>query len=142
VTIENISAESRTCRCGCGQVFPLYTGLLRYQADRSVAFRAAHLFHDGPHLWLLLGSGPWFKNDARGCWVTLHTWVAEGKVIGRVEEPEESPFSDTDVFGEHRLGRDEVLAQEGALDWSIARRDDLMQLHEPSRNFLKGAIGA
>jgi hypothetical protein len=142
VSIERISTELRTCACGCAQVFPFYTGLLRYQTDRTVAFRAAHLFHSGPHLWLLLGSGPWFKDDLRGCWLNLHTWIAEGKVIGRIEEPEESPFLEGDVFGERRLTRAEVLAQEGALDWAIARRDELVQLHEPTRNFLNRAVGA
>ena len=142
MAIEGTSAELRTCRCGCAQVFPLFTGLLRYEADSTVAFRAAHLFHSGPHLWLLLGSGAWLKNDSRGCWVTLHTWLADGNVIARIEEPQESPFSDADVFGERRLSRAEVLAQEGALNWAIERRDDLVQLHEPTRNFLNRAVAA
>jgi hypothetical protein len=99
-------------------------------------------YHSGPHVWLLLGSGAWFKDDSRGCWVTLHTWIVDGKVTGKIEEPRESPFSDADVFGERRLSRAEVLAQEGALDWSIGRRDDLVQTHEPTRNFLNRAIAA
>ena len=115
MAIEHMSSELRTCRCGCGLVFPLYTGLLAYQPEGSVAFRMAHLFHSGPHLWALLGSGPWSRNDSRGCWVTLHTWIAEGKVIARIEEPEHSPFSDADIFGEQRLTRGKVLSQEGGL---------------------------
>ena len=142
MAIERISAELRNCQCGCAQVFPLFTGLLRYEADRAVAFRAAHLFHGGPHLWLLLGSGPWSKDDSRGCWVTLHTWIDKGKVTARIEEPNKSPFSDADAFGERRLSRAAVLAQEGALDWSIGRRDDLVVLHEPTRNFFNRTIAA
>ena len=142
MTIESISAEKRTCGCGCGQVFPLYTGLLAYQPKGSVAFRIAHLFHSNLHLWVLLGSGPWFAHDSRGCWVTLHTWIAEGKVIGKIGEPHDSPFTDADAFGERRLSRAEVLAQAGALDWAIARRDELVQLHDPTRDFLNREIGA
>ena len=142
--IESIKSGSRACRCGCGQLFANFSGLLRYGPDNLVAFHAAHLSHgdSGPHLWLLLGSGPWFSDDSRGCWLTLHTWVAEDNVIAKVEEPGNSPFSESDCHGERRLTRNEVLAKHEALEWAIARRDDFVRHHQPSSAFLLGGVGA
>jgi hypothetical protein len=140
MSVKSIKTESLTCSCGCGNVFPLYSGLLQYGSGSEVAFRMAHLSHqgDGPHLWLLFGSGPWFKDDARGCWLTLHSWVASESVIAKIEEPEQSPFSVQHVFDERRLTRQEALSQPGALEWAIERREDLLRLHPESARFLLG----
>jgi len=142
--IESIKSGPRACRCGCGQVFSSYTGLLRYGPDNLVFFNAAHLSHgdSGPHLWLLLGSGPWFVDDSRGCWLTLHTWIAEDSVTAKVEEPDNSPFSESGCFGERCLTRNEVLSKQGGLEWAIERRDDFVRHHQPSKAFLLGGIDA
>jgi len=118
--------------------------LLRYGLDNLLAFHAAHLSHEdgGPHLWLLLGSGPWFSDHPRACWLTLHTWIAEDKVIAKVEEPDNSPFSESDCYGERCLTRNEVLSKQGGLEWAIERRDDFVRHHQPSKAFLRGVIGA
>lgn len=140
MSIKSIKTESLTCSCGCGSVFPLYSGLLQYGSGSEVAFRMAHLSHQGggSHLWLLLGSGPWFKDDARGCWLTLHSWISSESVIAKIEEPEQSPFSVRHVFDERRLTRQEVLSQSGALEWAIERREELLRLHRESWHFLLG----
>jgi hypothetical protein len=140
VRLKRLKAETLTCTCGCGNVFPLYSGLLSYGSGNEVAFRAAHLSHQdsGPHLWLLLGSGPWFQDDARGCWLTLHSWIASEGVVAKVEEPVRSPFTARHAFEERRLSREEVLAQDGALEWAIERREELLQLHPESSRFLLG----
>jgi len=136
MSVESVRAESLACDCGCGQVFPLYSGVLRYGAENLVAFRAAHLIHDsGPHLWLLLGSGPWFDGDG-GSWVTLHSWLAESEIIARVEDPDHSPFTDQHVYGEQRLTRDQVLSKQGGLEWAVERREDFIRGHPPSAAFL------
>lgn len=142
--INHLKAESFECQCGCRNVFPLFTGMLRYGAGSEVAFRVAHLSHEdsGPHLWLLLGSGPWFQDDSRGCWVTLHSWVSSENVIAKVEEPEQSPFTEQHAFEERRLSREEVLSQNGGLEWAIERREDLLRLHPESSRFLLGKHGA
>lgn len=142
--IETVKSGSRACRCGCGQIFPTFSGLLRYGLDNLLAFHAAHLSHEdgGPHLWLLLGSGPWFSDHPRACWLTLHTWIEEDKVIAKVEEPDNSPFSESDCYGERCLTRNEVLSKQGGLEWAIERRDDFVRHHQPSKAFLRGVIGA
>ncbi|HSY65959.1 MAG TPA: hypothetical protein VK829_15280 [Terriglobales bacterium] len=119
-------------------MYPLYSGILRYGRDNEVALRAAHLSHAAGtrHLWLLLGSGPWYQDDARGCWVVLDSWVLSGDLIARVQSYTDSPFRTEHIFGERFLSRDEVLAKAGALDWAIERRDELISLHEQTKTFL------
>lgn len=142
--IETVKPGFRACNCGCGPVFPTFSGLLRYGSDNLVAFHAAHLFHEGcgPHLWLIFGSGPWFSDDSRGCWLTLHAWVAEGQIVARVEEPDNSPFPESECYGERRLTRHEVFSRQGGLDWAIERRNDFVRHHQPSSVFLLGGVGA
>ena len=142
--IETIKSGSRECKCGCGQLFTIFSGLLRYGVDNLVAFHAAHLCHgeSGPHLWLLFGSGPWFNDDPRGCWLTLHTSVAEGQIIAKVEEPDDSPFLEGECYGERRLTRDEVLSKPGGVEWAIMRRDDFIRHHQPSFAFLLRDVAA
>jgi hypothetical protein len=140
MSIESIRAESLVCSCGCGNQFLMFSGLLNYGSASEVAFRIAHLSHqdDGPHLWLLLGSGPWFEDDARGCWLTLHSWVTSESVTAKIEDPEYSPFLAEHVFDERRLSRQEVLSKAGALEWAIERREELLRLHPESWQFLLG----
>jgi hypothetical protein len=138
--IEHLKSGSIECPCSCNSVFPMFSGLLKYGTSNEVAFRIAHFSHEdsGPHLWLLLGSGPWFQDDTRGCWVTLHSWVASDSVIAKVEEPECSPFTAQHAFEERRLSREEVLSQNGGLQWAIERREELLRLHPESSRFLLG----
>lgn len=144
MTIDSVSSGLLSCNCGCGKAFPLFTGLMRYGHGHSFAFRVAHLAHKAhdAHLWLLLGSGAWFNDDPRGCWITLHSWVSPEGVVGKIEEPEASPFTDEHVFRERRLTRSEVLSQNGALEWAIDRRDELLSHHPPSYKFFLGALHA
>ena len=120
--------EQRACPCGCGQQYPLLMGVLRYGESSEALFVAAlmHGKSEAPHLWTLLGTGPWFDNDTRGCWVTLHSWLADGNINSRVEDPSLSPFSDEDACDERRLLRDEVLGQKGAPEWAFERRQQLV----------------
>lgn len=126
------------CRCGCERRYPVYSGLMRYGDDGQVAFRLAHFdeVEGTRHLWLLLGSGPWFEEDARGCWLVLDSWVAGDRLIGRVMDAGESPFRTADIFDERFLTRHEVLSRSGALDWAMARRDELIELHPDTRRFV------
>jgi len=80
--IETIKSGSRACKCGCGQLFATFSGLLRYGVDNLVAFHAgaSMSWRKRPSLMLIFGSGPRFNDDPRGCWLTLHTWVAEGQI--------------------------------------------------------------
>src|SRR5512138_1881397 len=101
MSIKSEQKETRICDCGCKQSYPVFSGLMSYGKESLVAYSVAHLQHRGdPHVWLLIGSGPWFENDARGCWVVLHTWIADDKLITRIEDPENSPFGEADVFEE------------------------------------------
>lgn len=136
--IETIFESSRNCPCGCGQVFPVFTGRLRYGAEDEVTFKAAHLNHceSGPHLWLLLGSGPWFEGDARNCWVTLHVWVDDKNVKTSITDPTESPFWLERTDKERYLTRDEVLSQKGGKEWAIERRLDFEEHHKPTERFI------
>lgn len=128
------------CHCGCGRSYPLFSGLLSYGSAASVAFRIAH-FDDAEqtkHVWLLLGSGPWFDDDARGCWCILDNWIADGSVIAQVKDVQDSPFTQEHAYQERFLLRSEVLSKDGALDWAIERREDLIRAHAPTRSFLLG----
>ena len=123
----------------------MYSGLLLYgPAAASVAFRLAH-FDDAEqpkHLWLLLGSGPWFEDDVRGCWCILDNWISEDSVIARVTDMQDSPFTLEHAYQERLLLRSEVLSKGGALDWAIARREDIVRTHAPTRSFLLGTSDA
>jgi hypothetical protein len=109
-----------------------------YGKDHEVAFRAAQMFHaaTGPHVWLLLGSGPWFRDDTRGCWVVIHSWIADGNVVTRIEDPIASPFREEDVFGERLLMRAEVLNQKGGAEWALERNGELLIELEQTAAFL------
>jgi len=139
-TLVAVKASTIACRCGCGRTYPLYSGLLEYGSGSEVAFRAGHFWHPAQthHLWLLLGSGPWFADDARGCWLILDSWIHDAELIARVEDPESSPFESEHIFDERFLTRSEVLARAGALEWAIGRRDELIQLHTQTRRFTLG----
>lgn len=137
MSITSNKRELRKCPCGCEQQFPMYTGFLRYGEDNSTAFRAAHLAHadTGPHLWLALGSGPWFEDDERGCWLVLHSWLADGNLVTRVEEPGDSPFRPEDVFDERLLTRAEVMSHDGGLQWAMERGEQFAVEHRPTSDF-------
>jgi hypothetical protein len=142
--LQSIQQGGIACHCGCGRLYPMYSGVLTYGSTSSVAFRLAHFDDERQpkHLWLLLGSGPWFEGDMRGCWCVLDNWIADDSVIARVTDADESPFTLEHAYGERLLQRSEVLSKDGALDWAIARREDLIRAHAPTRNFLLGAADA
>jgi len=121
-------------------VFPVFEGRLRYDGDHFVKFKAGHLAHceTGPHLWLLLYSGPWFEGDDRNCWTTLHVWVADGNVQTSIADPDESPFWPTRSESHRYLRREEVLSQPGGKGWAIDRRLEFEESHPPTRRFLVG----
>lgn len=137
--IQSITSEDRICPCGCEQRFPVYSGRLQYGPDREAAFSVAHMHHgdSGPHVWLLLGSGPWFAGDDRNCWVTLHLFTDEENVITRIEDPSKSPFLHWEDRADRYLTREEVLSQEGGKDWAIDRRLDLENHHAATAEFLR-----
>jgi hypothetical protein len=94
-------------------------------------FRAALISHSGrKHIWIVLGSGSWFENDPRDCWLTLHGWVNDGKILCRIEDPKNSPWKTHDVFDGRLLSRDEVLLQNGAKEWAMSRFDLLTLNHK------------
>lgn len=99
----------------------------------------AHLLEmteDDPHLWLLLGTGSWLPSEPRGSWITVHSWVTNGELIARIQDPEDSPFVDADAFDERRLRRDEVFGQVGGAEW-VFKCHDLIVAHHPAvRRFL------
>jgi hypothetical protein len=137
-TLSPVQTSTIACKCGCGRTYPLYTGMVGYGSESEVAFRAAHFSHPAQtkHLWLLLGSGPWFADDERGCWLILDSWINNSDLIARVEDRDRSPFQSEDIFHERFLTRSEVMTQEGAVDWEIERRDDLLREHEETRRFI------
>jgi len=124
---EVVRIEQRTCDCGCAQPYPSHVGLLRYGASETV-FEAALMHGEAkqPHLWVLLGTGPWFDDDSRDCWLTVHAWLDDGNILTSIADPSGSPFTDEDACGGRWLSREDVLAQEGALEWAIARRLQLV----------------
>jgi hypothetical protein len=64
--------------------------------------------------------------------------VNDDTLIAKVREANESPFTSEDSFGESYLSREEVLATPGGLEWAVARRDDLIELHGPTGHFVAG----
>lgn len=141
--LDDILDSEIACRCGCERRYRVCSGLMRYGDEGRVAFRLAH-FDEAQgtrHLWLLLGSGAWFEDDARGCWLVLDSWVAEDRLIGRVTDANDSPFQSADIFDERFLTREEVLSRSGALEWAIARRDELIELHPDTRRFVLDRTG-
>lgn len=140
--MAKISKESQSsieCRCGCGRSYPFYSGWLDYGESSALAFRAAHFAHSeqAANLWLLLGTGPCSSDDDTGCWAILKIWVEDDDLILRVEDVENSPFDQGDIFGEKFLRRDEVLGKDGVLEWAVKRRDDILEVHVPSNEFLQ-----
>jgi hypothetical protein len=138
--LASLRAGALSCRCGCGRSYPYYSGLLEYGEAREVAFRVAH-FEETPalrRLWLLLGSGPWPHTASKGSWCVLESWVNDDTLIAKVRGANESPFTSDDSFGEPYLSREEVLATPGGLEWAVARRDDLIELHAPTGRFVAG----
>lgn len=136
--ITHLKETSISCDCGCNCEYPLTRGWLEYGDDSALAFYLARFSHTGQAsvLWILLGSGTWFDDDDLGCWPVLRNWVDDGQVIARVEDQARSPFRSKHIFSERFLARDEVLEREGALAWAIARREELLELHPASAEFL------
>ena len=125
-TITDDIVEKWHCPCGCGKEFSRHTGFLHYDAESLAAYRVALMqeVEGDPHLWVLLGSGPWFEDDERGCWLTLHSWLTpDGRLASRIEDPEDSPFSNEDAFEDRLLTRDEVFTQGGAAEWAFKCND-------------------
>ena len=92
-----------------------------------------------PHLWLLIGTGPWFEDDSRGCWVAMHSWLADdGTVSVGIVDPDESPFCNQDVFDERLLTRDEVFERPHASDWAFHCHDRLLENHPEVTAFMLG----
>ena len=56
--------------------------------------------------------------------------------FARANDARDSPFVREHIFEERFLTRAEVLGRDGALKWAIRRREDLLQLHAPSREFI------
>ena len=137
--IGDVSSETWRCPCGCGQVFPVFFGTLRYSGDYELKFLAAHLEHcdSGPHVWFMLGSGPWFE-DGRNCWITMHLYIDDDdNVVTRIEDPEGSPLWPSRNQEYRYLSREEVLTQEGAKEWAIGRRLDFEKHHSLTEHFLR-----
>lgn len=120
---------------------PVSQGQLRYGPDQIAYFSVAHMEHcdSGPHVWLMLGSGPWFSGDTRNCWVTLHLYTDDENVVTRIEDPDESPFWKWPRDDARYLTRAEVLSQEGGKEWAINRRLDFEKHHQPTEAFLRGS---
>ena len=132
--------ENWPCPCGCGKEFPCHTGLLHYDGDSHAVYRALLMreSQEDPHLWVLLGTGPWFEGDERGCWLTLHSWVtSDGSLTTRIEDPGSSPFTPQDAFDERLLERDEVLGRSGASEWAFRCSDLLVDKHPAVSAFVR-----
>ena len=139
MAISKDSVESIECPCGCGKSFPRHTGSLDYSPGSFAVYRTWLMqeVEGEPHLWTLLGTGPWFDDDERGCWVTVHQWLdGSGNLAARVEDPEASPFSPADAADERRLTRDEVRSMDGASQWVFDCADLLVESHPAVRRFL------
>lgn len=136
--IEPIELEMRVCPCGCEQPVPVYIGTLHYGEENFVNFTVTHMEQcsSGPHVWLMLGSGSWFADDDRNCWVTLHLYSDKENIITRVSDPKDSPFWRWKVDDDRYLSRDEVLAQDGGKEWAIERRLDFEEHHSATAQFL------
>jgi len=125
------------CPCGCGQSFLRETGLIHYADEGEAVYRLHFLKEDeeGPQLWLLLGTGSWLPSEPRGSWIAVHSWLKDGEVIARIEDPDVTPFDDTDVFGERLLMRDEVFGQPGGAEWVFRCHDLIIDRHQRTREF-------
>jgi hypothetical protein len=142
--IEESTGEVRSCPCGCGQEARLLSGRLNYESSRYAVFRTILLkcSEGGPHVWSLLGAGPWFEGDNRDCWLTLHTWVKDDNLITQVENPEDSPFPKLFEFRERLLTREEVFSQAGGKEWAFEVHDSLQTEHDEISTFILGLAGA
>lgn len=142
--IEKIDYETKVCPCGCEQKVPVFVGELRYLGENFVNFAVTHMEHcsSGPHVWLALGTGPWFADDERNCWVTLHLYTDDENVVTRISDPEDSPFWRWRRDADRYLTRDEVLAQAGGKEWAIDRRLDFEEHHRATGDFLHRRLSA
>ena len=122
----------------------MYIGNMQYGDMGRIAFQVAHLEHcdSGPHVWLMVGSGPWFDNDDRDCWVTLHLWQEDNEVKTSISDPQMSPFWASAEPKNRYLLREEVLAQPGGREWAIDRRLEFVNLHLPTDKFVNGSSEA
>ena len=135
-TLQN--TDQWPCPCGCGRSFPRHTGMLHYSASGEAVYRA-HLLEETkgePHLWLLLGTGSWLEDEPLGSWIAVHSWTNNEQITARVEDPEKSPFSQEDAFGERLLTREEVFAQEGGNEWVFRCHDLIVENHPEVSSFL------
>jgi len=138
MSIKKINIETKVCPCGCDQEVLLYKGELRYGTDSFVNFAVSHMEHcsSGPHVWLVLGTGSWFANDDRNCWVTLHLHSDGKDIATRISDPEDSPFWRWRTDDDRYLTRQEVLAQDGGKEWAINRRIEFEEQHRATTEFL------
>jgi len=139
MSIELIDTEERVCNCGCENSFPVYSGWIRDDDGGEWGFSVAHLRHGesgGPHSFLLLGTGPWFKNDPRNCWVTFHTWLDNETIVTRLEDWEKTPFQPQDTVGGRLLLREEVLSIPEQFEGVFEIYDLFKDQHLPTAEFL------
>lgn len=135
----NQKADQWQCPCGCERSFPRHTGMLHYSESGEAVYRA-HLLEEAkgePHLWLLLGTGSWLEDEPLGSWIAVHSWIGNGQITARVEDPEKSPFTSGDVFEERLLTRDEVFAQPGGREWVFLCHDLIVENHPEVSRFLE-----
>lgn len=113
--------------------------MLHYSETGNAVFRA-HLLEEtagDPQLWVLIGTGSWLPSETKGSWIAVRSWVADNELISRIQDPEDSPFSDADAFDERRLRRDEVSNQTGGPEWVFKCHDLIVEHHPAVKHFIK-----
>lgn len=130
------SRKEKDCPCGCGQIVPYLSGTIKQ--GNSAPFFWAYLLDDGdgPHLWLMLHSGPW-DGFSKDCAVIIHAYPESGELKCFISDQADSPWKTLDVEQVHFLSRKEVLTLPNGKNWAFRVHDYFVDNQEEVNAFLQ-----
>jgi hypothetical protein len=135
--IENRKEYYRKCKCGRDHENKFIRGMFKYSDEDETAFCLAMLEHQNErHIWLSFITGEWPNTNQEDCAVTCHIYTNEKGRVFTIQNGEDSPFSNDDIFDCYQVTREQVLAVNGAKEWFIDTYLSLFKTDEEIGNYL------
>ena len=134
--IKTESRKEKECPCGCGRSVPYLSGTI--EQGNSKSFFWAYLLEDGdgPHLWLMLHSGPW-DGFSRDCAAVIHAYPEKGELKCFLSDQPESPWKNIDIEQLHFLTREEILLRPNGKSWVFRVHDYFVDNQNEVNAFLQ-----
>ncbi|GMG88780.1 hypothetical protein MNKW57_31010 [Biformimicrobium ophioploci] len=123
------------CPCGCGRDIPKISGSVENGNSKTNFYAYLMDEGDGPNLWLMLQSGPWFE-DGLDCAIVVRSVRDEDGLTAYLKGQRASPWKDIEIPELKFLTREEVMAQEGGKAWVFRVHDEITHHHREISRFM------